>query len=163
MDNKRQESIDKLRDLIQNVETAMLTTIDDGVLRSRPMVTQRTEFDGDLWFFTSSETHKVDEIMKDNRVNVSYASPDDNTYVSVSGRAEFSTDQNKIAELWDPIQTAWFPEGQNDPNLILLKINVEQAEYWDTISNTFVEIAGFLKALATGKAADGGENEKIEL
>jgi general stress protein 26 len=163
MNNKRQEAIDKLRDLIQNIETAMLTTIDGGVLRSRPMVTQQTEFDGDLWFFTSVQTHKVAEIMKDNRVNVSYASPDNDTYVSISGTAEFSTDEDKIAELWDPIQKAWFPDGLEDSNLILLKINVEQAEYWDSNSNAFVQIAGFLKAIATGERAEGGENEKITL
>lgn len=161
MDNTRQEAIDKLRDLIQDVDTAMLTTIDSGVLRSRPMDTQQVEFDGDLWFMTSSENHHVDEIMKDNRVNVSYASPGDNTYVSVSGRAEFSTDRDKIAELWNPEHKAWFPEGQDDPNLILLKIVVEQAEYWDVTSSVFTQIAGFLKAVATGEAAEGGENEKI--
>lgn len=163
MDNKRQEAIDKLRDLIQDVDTAMLTTIDNGILRSRPMDTQQTEYDGDLWFMTSSENHTVDEIMKDNRVNVSYASPDDNTYVSVSGRAEFSTDKDKIAELWSPEHRAWFPEGQNDPNLILLKVVVEQAEYWDVASSTLTQIAGFLKAMVTGEQAGGGENEKINL
>ncbi len=49
----------------------MLTTIDtDGVLRSRPMSTQKTEIDGDLWFFTSDKTHKTEEIERENRVNV---------------------------------------------------------------------------------------------
>lgn len=161
MDNKKQEAIKKLRDLIQDVDTAMLTTIDGGVLRSRPMDTQEVEFDGDLWFMTSTENHTVDEINKDNRVNVSYAMPDDDTYVSVSGRAEFTTDQAKINELWSPAHKAWFPEGKDDPNLILLKVAVEQAEYWDVTSSTFTQIAGFLKAVATGKSADGGENEKI--
>lgn len=163
MSNTRQEAIDKLRDLIQDIDTAMLTTIDGGVLRSRPMATQQTEFDGDLWFFTSVQTHKVDEIMEDNRVNVSYAAPDDDTYVSVSGRAEFSTDEDKMAELWDPLQKAWFPEGLDDPNLLLLKVSVEQAEYWESSSNTFEQIKGFLKAVATGEASDGGTNEKIDL
>ncbi len=161
MNDNRQEAVDKLRDLIQDVETAMLTTIDGGVLRSRPMVTQQTEYDGDLWFFTSLETEKVSEIMKDNRVNVSYASPENNTYISISGTVTFSTDRDKIAELWKPRQIVWFPEGIDDPNLVLLKVNVEQAEYWDSNSNTFVEIAGFLKAMATGEVPDYSENEKI--
>ncbi len=163
MNNTRQEAIDKLRELIQDIETAMLTTIDNGVLRSRPMQTMEMDFDGDLWFFTNSLTHKVSEIMKDNRVNVSYASPDNNTFISISGMAEFSTDQDKIATLWDPLQKAWFPDGIEDSNLILLKVKVEQAEYWNTASNTFTQIAGFLKAVATGEAAEGGENEKILL
>lgn len=162
MQDTRQEAIEKLRDLIKDIDTAMLTTIDKGVLRSRPMQTQEAEFDGDLWFFTSSETHKTDEIQKDNRVNVTYSSPDDNIYVSVSGTAEIVRDQAKIKELWNPIHRAWFPEGLDDPNLILLKISAEQAEYWDSSSNTFVQVAGFLKAIATGERADGGENEKID-
>lgn len=163
MQDTRQESIEKLNELIENIEIAMLTTIDGGVLRSRPMRTMEAEFDGDLWFFTSSETHKDDEIKKDNRVNVSYAAPDKNTYVSVSGRAEIVRNREKIEEFWNPLFKAWFPEGLDDPSLILLKISVEQAEYWDSPSSAFVQIAGFLKAIATGTRADYGENEKLDL
>ncbi len=162
MDNKRQEAVEKLRDLIKDISIAMLTTIDKGVLRSRPMDTQQTEFDGDLWFMTSKKNHHVDEIKKDNRVNVSYASTDDNTYVSVSGKADFSTDKAKIDELWSPEHKAWFPEGKDDPNLMLMKVTVEQAEYWDSSSSTFVQVTGFLKAMVTGEQANGGENEKLD-
>lgn len=163
MQDTRQESIKKLNDLIEGIDFAMLTTIDGGVLRSRPMSTQEFEFNGGLWFFTSSKTHKIEEIEKDNRVNVSYAAPDDNTYVSVSGTAEVVKDQAKIDELWSDILKAWFPEGKDSPDLVLLKVVVEQAEYWDSPSSTIVQIAGFLKAIATGESADGGENEKINL
>ena len=163
MQDSREEAIKKLNDLIEGIDFGMLTTIDGGVLRSRPMSTQDAEFDGALWFFTSSKTHKVEEIEKDNRVNVSYAAPESNTYVSVSGTAEIVKDQDKIDEYWSEVHKAWFPEGKNSPDLVLLKVNVEQAEYWDSPSSTIIQIAGFLKALATGESADGGENEKINL
>ncbi len=161
MQDKRQESVEKLKDLIEGIDFCMLTTMDGGYLRSRPMSTQEFEFDGDLWFFTSDNTHKIEEIEKDNRVNVAYSKPDDNTYVSVSGRAEVSKDRAKIEELWSPILKAWFPEGLDDPHLCLLKVSVEQAEYWDAPSSKLVEIFGFVKALATGTQADYGENKKI--
>ncbi len=163
MENTRQKSIVKLNDLIKGIKTAMLTTVDRGVLRSRPMQTQEFEFDGSLWFFTSSNTHKADEIEKDNRVNVSYAAPSVNTYVSVSGTAEIVKDQAKIDEYWNEIHRAWFPEGKDSPDLVLLKVAVEQAEYWDSPSSTIVQIAGFVKAMVTGERADGGENEKLNL
>ncbi len=160
----RQEAIEKLNALIEDIDFAMLTTADtDGVLRSRPMSTQKAEFDGDLWFFTSDKTHKVEEIERDNRVNASYAKPEDNVYVSVSGTAEINKDRAKMEELWNPILKAWFPKGLDDPTICLLKVNVEQAEYWDSPSSTLVQIAGFVKALVTGKRADSGENEKINL
>lgn len=161
MQGKREESIEKLQDLIEGIDFCMLTTMDGGHLRSRPMSTQQFEFDGDLWFFTSDNTHKIDEIENDNRVNVSYSKPDDNVYVSVSGRAKVVKDRTKIEELWSPILKAWFPDGLDDPNLCLLKIPVEQAEYWDSPSSKIVQLYGFVKALATGQSADGGENKKI--
>lgn len=163
MQDTRLESIKKLQDLMEGIDFCMLTTMDGGHLRSRPMSTQQFEFDGDLWFFTSDNTHKIGEIEKDNRVNVSYSKPDDNTYVSVSGRAEVSKDRAKIEELWSPVLKAWFPEGLDDPNLCLLRIPVEKAEYWDAPSSKIVELFGMVKALATGEQADYGENKKINL
>ncbi len=160
----RDEAIEKLNGLIKDIDFAMLTTVDtDGVLRSRPMSTQEAEFDGTLWFFTSDKTHKVEEIERDNRVNASYAEPKDNVYVSVSGTASIVKDKAKMEELWNPILKAWFPKGLDDPNICLLKVDVEQAEYWDSPSSTLVQIVGFVKALVTGQRADGGENEKINL
>ncbi len=163
MNNNKKESIEKLNELMKSIKTAMLTTIDGGVLRSRPMATQEIDEIGFIYFLTGATTHKDEEIKKDNRVNVSYAAPDDNTYVSVSGTGEIYHDQTKIDELWSPFYKAWFPEGKEDPNIRVLKVSIEQAEYWDSPSSTFVQAAGFLKALVTGKQADGGENEKINL
>ncbi len=163
MQNNREESIEKLKGLIEDIDFGMLTTMDGGKLRSRPMSTQEVQADGDLWFFTSDKTHKVDEIEADNRVNVAYSKPDDNVYVSVSGTAAIVKDRAKIEELWSPVLKAWFPEGLDDPSLCLLKVSVEEAEYWDSPNSKLVQIAGFVKALVTGQAAKGGENEKISL
>jgi general stress protein 26 len=166
MDNQagRDEGVRKLGEMIKDIDFAMLTTVDnDGTLRSRPMSTQQVEFDGDLWFFTRASSHKVDEVERDQHVNVSYAKPEDQRYVSVSGRAQLVRDKAKIKELWNPILKAWFPDGLEDPDLALLKINVEQAEYWDSPSSTMAHIVGFVKAIATGQSYEPGENEKLDL
>lgn len=163
MEDKREQSIKKLKEMLEGIDFCMLTTLSGGHLRSRPMSTQQFEFDGDLWFFTSDQTHKVEEIEKDDRVNVAYAKPDDNVYVSVSGRASIVKDRQKIEELWSPILKAWFPDGLDDPTLCLLKVAVEEAEYWDSPNSKLVQIVGFVKALVTGQQADGGEHGKINL
>ena len=163
MQDSREEAIVKLKDLIEDIDFAMLTTVNGGQLRSRPMSTQEFDFDGDLWFFTSDNTHKVDEIERDNRVNVAYAKPEDNVYISVSGQAQLVKDKEKIEELWNPILKAWFPKGLDDPTLSLLKVSVEEAEYWDSPSSTIVQLVGFVKALVTGKSADGGDHGKVNL
>jgi general stress protein 26 len=163
MADKRSDAIKKLDEMIEGIDFCMLTTIDRGHLRSRPMSTQQFEFDGDLWFFTSDNTHKVEEIANDGRVNVAYSDPSNNRYVSVSGRASLSKDRAKIEELWNPAHKAWFPDGLDDPHLALLKVEVEEAEYWDSPSSTIVQIAGFVKAIATGTEMDYGENKKLQL
>ena len=96
-------------------------------------------------------------------MNVAYSNPDDSVYLSVSGRAEVVKDRAKIEELWSPVLKAWFPEGLDDPHLCLLKIPVEQAEYWDAPSSKIVQLFGMVKAIATGQEADYGENKKITL
>jgi general stress protein 26 len=164
MDNQagRDESVKKIGELIKDIEFAMLTTVEeDGTLRSRPMATQQVEFDGDLWFFTQANSPKVDEVEREHEVNVSYASPDDQRYVSVSGRAQLVRDPEKIKELWNPAYKAWFPEGLDDPELALLKINVKQAEYWESSSSAVVHLFGLAKAAVTGQEYHPGENEKI--
>ena len=156
--------IAKLAERIKGVEIAMLTTaMPTGKLRSRPMATQQTEFDGTLWFFTDSESAKVHEVAGDSHVNVSYADVDGNRYISVTGRAFVIRDVAKMRELWNPILKAWFPKGLDDPHLALLKIEVDEAEYWDGPSSRMVQILGMAKAAITGERYKAGEHEKVTL
>ncbi len=160
----RSEELKKLGEMIKDIDFAMLTTVlPDGTLRSRPMSTQEVEFNGDLWFFTGADSPKVKEIREEQNVNLSYASPDDNRYVSVSGKATLVRDRQKAEELWSPAYKAWFPDGLDDPNLALLKVSVEQAEYWDSPSGAVIHLFGFVKAIATGESYEPGENEKLNL
>ena len=96
-------------------------------------------------------------------MNLSYADPSHNRYVSVSGTAQLVRDRKKNEELWSPVLKAWFPKGLDDPDLALLRVEVEKAEYWDSPNSKLVEIAGFVKALVTGKEMDVGENKKLDL
>ncbi len=160
-----EQNIEKVAKLIKDIKFAMLTTADtDGTLRSRPMATQKTPFDGTLWFFTKASSPKVEEVEKSHQVNLSYAAPDSNSFVSVSGLAVLVRDKKKAEELWNPLYKAWFPQGLEDPELALLKVHVEKAEYWDSPASTVVQIAGFVKAIATGQPyqANKQEHDKVQ-
>jgi general stress protein 26 len=163
---KAQNDAAKLGELIKDIRVAMLTTVDkEGRLHSRPMATQQTEFDGTLWFFTDANSVKVHELQRDRHVNVSYANPDDQRYVSVSGMASTMTDRGKMEELWSPLHKAWFPKGLDDPNIALLRIDVDRAEYWDAPSSAVVQLFGFAKAMLTGKryGEEGVDHEQVKL
>jgi general stress protein 26 len=158
------ESIQKLSELIRDIRIAMLTTaMPDGTLRSRPMATQQREFDGDLWFFIDMTSAKTDEVHRSPYVNLGYAAPEKNRYVSVSGFAAVVRDPEMAHALWNPSYEAWFPKGLDDPNLALLRVNVQQAEYWDAPSNRMVALAGMVKAAVTGGHYTLEEHEKLDL
>lgn len=160
------DNVSKLRDLIKDVKIAMLSTVDDqGQIRSRPMATQQVEFDGNLWFFAGDDSEKAAEIRNQPQVNVSYASPEKNRYVSVSGKANLVNDKDKMEELWNPLFKAWFPDGLDDPRLTLLRVEVEQAEYWEAPAGAggmVATVIGFVQGVVKGEQADIGENEKLK-
>ncbi len=156
----RAEGLKMLREKINNIKVAMLTTVEaDGSLHSRPMHTQEMKEDGVLWFFTGKNSGKTAEIKADSHVSVSYADPGSNTYVAVCGRATLVTDKAKIEEHWHEMLKAWFPEGKNDPNVALLKVTLDSAEYWDSPSSKLVQLFGYVKAKVTGEPHRPGPDE----
>jgi general stress protein 26 len=121
-----------LNQLIGDIDFAMLTTIrPDGTLHSCPMAAQKVQADGIIWFLSDANTEKVEAIRTDHRVNLTYTDADSQRYVSITGHCELVRDQGKTKQLWKPVYQTWFPKGVDDPNLVLLKIHMEQVEYWD--------------------------------
>ncbi|BDH62845.1 general stress protein [Lysinibacillus sp. PLM2] len=154
-----QEEIETLRDLIKDIDIAMLTTATEEGLVSRPMKTQEVEFDGDLWFFTKKDTDKYDEILHDQHVNVAYVG---NSYVSVRGRAEIVEDLNKKKELWSKVYDKIMQTTYDDPNVVLIKVKVEAAEYWD--SGNFIKKVAYYYKRMTGQSSQSTDiNETLEL
>ena len=161
----RSESLERLRQMIKDIDFCMLTTIDEqGDPHSRPMSSNGDiDRDGDLYFFTNASSHKVNEVAQSPKVNVSFADPQNQRYVSVTGLASVVRDQQKINELWRPEFKMWFPKGKEDPDIALLRVNLEKGEYWDSPSSTIGYALSFVSSLVTGKQPDFGENEKVDL
>ncbi|HEV7368659.1 pyridoxamine 5'-phosphate oxidase family protein [Arenibaculum sp.] len=158
------EDARKLWDMIGSIQFAMLTTTDeDGTLRSRPMAAVNHDFDGELWFFTRASSHKTLEIDRHHQVNLAYSDPDEQNYVSVSGTATLVRDSAKAKELWKEPMRTWFPDGPDDPDLALLRVRADSAEYWDAPSSAMVHAYGYVKARLTGEPPKPGENRKLDL
>ncbi len=153
----------KLWDLIKTIEIAMMVTEDGDHLRSRPMAVSQKEFDGKLWFFTRASAHKVSEVEHDQRVNLAYAHPGKQDYVSVSGRARLNREPSAIDAHWSELMRTWFPKGKDDPDIALLEVTVEQAEYWDAPSSTMLHAYGYVKAAVTGKSPEPGGHGTVNL
>ncbi|MEH1855322.1 MAG: pyridoxamine 5'-phosphate oxidase family protein [Nostoc sp.] len=142
----RNQQIQKLHELIKDIDYGMFTTVDDdGSLHSYPMSKSgKINSDSILWFFTYANSHKVTEIEHHKQVNVSFSSPEQQRYVSISGTAQLVEDRNKLRELWKPELQTWFPKGLEEPNIALLKVNINQVNYWESVSSFQPQTISFL-------------------
>ncbi len=157
-----QDGIEKIRALTKDIRICMMTTAGpDGSFDSRPMETLRTDPDGRFWFLTHSGSEMAAEIIKDAHVSLIYAEPKDSTYLVVKGRATISRDDSMIAELWSPMYKAWFPEGQHDPSIALLQVEITEGQYWEASSSKLLVRAKYLAAALTGGKAPVAVTGKI--
>ena len=156
-----EEKLKKIGEKIYGIRSCMFVTKDSqGNFKARPMGTQDIEFDGTIWFMTDKRSNKYAELSLDPTVGLEYADGNGITFVSVSGKAEFSEDKEKIKEFWNVFYKAWF-EGPEDPNITLIKVNVTRAEYWDNKGGKLGAFADIAIGAITGHQNTLDENEVI--
>ena len=164
IDEQHNAALTKVAEMVGDAKFAMLTTLEkDGTLRSRPMATMQLDGEGNLWFFTSLSSPKIEETQSGQQVNLSYARTDKQDYLSVSGTAELVHDKKKMQALWSPWLKPWFPKGPDDPELALLKVGIIAVEYWDAPDSAMARAYGLVKAVATGDTGALGEHGKIDV
>lgn len=155
---------EKVWDMVRDIKICTLVTQGpDGTMHARPMGALRKQHEGALWFFTKADSPKVQDVMANEAVLVTFADPSSETYVSLNGTAEVSHDRAKIRALWAEPMRVWFPMGQEDPTIALIRMVPEAAEYWDSPSSAFVIAYGYLKARLTGRTPQVGENEIVRM
>ena len=139
-------AIAHLNDLIKEISTAVLTTVrPDGSLHSCPMATHPLDDNGVLWFLSHDNSEKVEAVRTQQHVNVAYADNAVQRYVSVSGFCELVRDHAIAERLWDPSYESWLPGGAE--KAVLLKIDIQQAEYWDAAQSRMVPLQGLPRIL----------------
>ena len=124
-----EKDLKQFTDILETFDTAMLVTQRGSELRSRPMAVADTTKDGRVWFVTSIDSAKLDELTENPDVNVTMQA--DKRFLSISGAARATRDREKVDDLWKDAYGIWFSEGRDDPTLVLLEIVPTYVEYWD--------------------------------
>lgn len=146
-------------DLMESVRFCMLSTWNGTKLRSRPMGAFVRRQEGVVYFFTDVRAHKDEEIRAFPKVCLGFADTGGQKYVAVYGVAEINSDREKIKELWSiPVKIWW--ENPQDPNIRLIKVRPEEAEYWDSPGN-LVSSVKVAFALLTGAHVNYGEHKNV--
>lgn len=158
-----EEAKERVWDIIRSAKHALMASYDPQAdnLKARPMMAVNLKsFDGTLWFFTSSNSEKTNQLRANSQSLLTYAEPSRQDYVAISGKATVVRDQAKIDEYWNEFVHAWFPQGKEDPNLTLIRFDAEEAEFWDSPSSAIATAYGYIKARVTGEPPQVGDTGK---
>ena len=110
-----------LKEILNGFDTVMMITRSNGVgVHARPMRIAEIGEDGGLYFATSVQSPKVQEIQNDASVSLMFQSPE--KFVALHGKARVERDAGLIERLWSEDWRVWFPKGKNDPSLVILKV-----------------------------------------
>ena len=159
------QTVEKLVEMVKGVRSCMFITHEKNTenLSGRPMGISRVDADGTMWFFTKTSSMKVDELTNEAKASVAIIDENHNNYLMIGGTVALVHNKMTMNSLWNPLMKTWFPEGIDDPDMVLLKMTPHEAHYWDSSSSKMVVLFHMLKAIVTGKEYDEGEHGTIKL
>ena len=154
---------EKVKELVSRSRVGMLGTLEAGLMKFRPMSHVDIDDDGNIWFFTSKDSWKAEDVQRNPTVQLVYINESDSSYLSIEGTAYLSFDQERMRELFNPFVKAWFPKGLKDPSLALLMVHPREMEYWSNDDSKVLTYLKILTAAATGSQPSVGVHGKIAL
>jgi general stress protein 26 len=158
------EGMEKIGELVRDIRIAMMSTMNEnGEIRSRPMATQDEPFNGTLWFLARGSSGKVADLVQDHHVTLDYADPEHSKYITLRGTASVSRDRAKIKQVWNMMYKAWFPGGEDDPDIAVMRVDVTEGEYWEANSSKIVMGIRYVAAAVTDGKVNVGEAGHVKV
>jgi general stress protein 26 len=127
----------------------VMAAIEGGGQHSIPMnAVLDKDAHGAFWFYHT----KDGRLAKGGRAMVQYVAKGHDLFACISGTLVTETDPAVIDRYWDNTVAAWYEGGRDDPNLLMLRFELDDAEIWTADGS----IVGVFK-LMTGMTMKGGE------
>ena len=153
----------EINKIVKDIRFVMVTfTTEEGHLHSVPMTTQNTDFNGIVWFIGSKKSELVKNIQNHPQVNLGYSNISNNDYLSVNGIAEAVSDPQVLDQLWSSAYEAFFEQGKADPDIQLIRVICNGAQYWKG-AGKLVTLFKLAKASISGETEQLGTSHTIKL
>tara|TARA_R110002050_G_scaffold54521_5_gene123260 strand:- start:157 stop:657 length:501 start_codon:yes stop_codon:yes gene_type:complete len=157
------EAREKIKTLAESIDFAMMATdLKKQPFHVIPMSTKEVDEEGNIWFLSNKNSTHNKNIEREHRAHLIYADKGNFEFLSIYGRTSISTDRKRIKELYGSGDDAWF-DGVDDPNITALKIEPEDAHYWDTKNGKIISLLKMAKGAITGNEPDLGEEGDLKV
>lgn len=158
-------AVEKIRHIVKKAESCFFSTSAQvaGSSGTRPMGAQDVDDEGNLWFLSANDSHKDKEIALDPHVTLYFQGSAHSDFLVIKGVATASRNEQKIKELWQPVFKTWFPDGESDPRISVIKVTPTEGHYWDTKHGFAVAGIKMVIGALTGKSMDVGIEGKVKV
>ena len=137
-----------------------LAGVDDA--HTQPMTAQ---FDDDLpnrlWFYTNRQNRLVEGLTESSRGMAAFSAKGHKLFASLHGRLSLDTDRAIVERFWSPVAAAWYEQGKDDPDLRMLRLDLERGEIWQATTSNFLQY--MVTAALTGSAESAAQEDVHEV
>jgi general stress protein 26 len=155
------EAVDRIWELSKEIDICMFITWDGDYNRARPLSARGRRDEDAIYFLVNDDSAKNEQLAKYPKVTLAWSDSSRYKYVTISGRAVVTNDRQKIKELWEKTDEAWW-DNADDPEIRLITVTPDEGELWDS-PGRIVATAKMLLAAVTGAKPDFGDNAKVML
>lgn len=124
------ELLGRLWQELRATRTGMLGLAGENEAHSQPMTAHFEGDQGPLWFYARKDALLAQELESTRRAVFHYVGGGHDLYACIHGELSRDDRPDVIARFWSEEVARWYPQGQDDPSLTLLRFDAERAQIW---------------------------------
>ena len=132
---------------------------------AQPMTAFRDEELGTIWFFSRDDVDLVQDVSAGAKpARFAYGSKDQKIWASIHGTLSVTErNQEIIDRYWNPVLSAWYPDGKDDLHLRLLRFDSAEGRIWISDGGLIKFAYEIAKANLTNTTPDSGDVVDVKL
>jgi len=107
---------------------------------TRPMTAMLDTMPGPLWFFASTDGALIHQLEQGHRAVVTFTARSHELFATIHGALSVEVNGAMIDRFWNSFVAAWYEHGRDDPKIVLLRLDPEQAEIWENASSLIASL-----------------------
>lgn len=130
----------------------------------QPMTAFPEPENGQVWFFTRDDTDLAKAVAASDAPHAMLivSTKDQDLQACLGGTLALSLDRERIEKFWNPVVAAWYPDGKDDPQLTLLRMDLDSAAVWLHEAGPVRFAFEIARANMTGRQPDLGGRANIQ-
>ncbi len=162
-DMDRKDIEERLWKALEDERTGMLGLTGPDADHMQPMTGFCERGPGAIWFFLRRDNHLIQSLSQGAKAMYCLNTKDHEVWACIAGSLYEQHDQERIDKYWNPVVAAWFPEGKDDPELTLLRLDLDDAQVWVSRKGPIRFALEIAKANLTKSEPDLGDQARLNL